>query len=132
MLDKESFEAIMQANAFANYNGITVRQLDSGKAEAKLTVGANNYNPHGKLHGGAYYTLADCAAGAACRTDGRKYVTLDGTIHFIRAADKGIVTASAEVIHHGRTTSLVQIEITGEDGTLYATGDFTFFCISGS
>ena len=33
---------------------------------SKLTVGANNYNPHGKLHGGAYYTLADCAAGAAC------------------------------------------------------------------
>ena len=56
MLDMESFEATVRANAFANYNGITVRQLELGKAEAQLTVGANNYNPHGKLHGGAYYT----------------------------------------------------------------------------
>ena len=132
MLDNESFLATARANAFAIYNGITVRQLELGKAEAQLTVGDNHRNPHGKLHGGAYYTLSDCAAGAACRTDGRKYVTLDGMIHFIRAAEHGVVIASAEVIHRGRTTSLVQIEIKGEEGTLYATGDFTFFCISGS
>ena len=132
MLDNESVLAITHANAFAIHNGITVRQLELGKAEAQLTMCDNHRNPHGKLHGGAYYTLADCAGGTACRTDGRKYVTLDGTIHFIRAAEQGVVTASAEVVHHGRTTSLVQIEIKGEDGTLYATGDFTFFCISAS
>lgn len=132
MLDKESFEAAVRSNAFANYNNITVRQLELGKAEAQLTVDATNRNPLGKLHGGAYYTLADCASGTACRTDGRRYVTLDGTIHFIRSAEQGVVTASAVVRHRGRTTSLVQIEITGEDGTLLATGDFTFFCISNS
>lgn len=132
MLDKESFEATMRANAFANYNEISVRQLELGKAEAELTIGPNHLNPLGKLHGGAYYTLADCAGGTACRTDGRKYVTLDGTIHFIRSAEKGTVTASAVVRHRGRTTTLVEIEITGEDGTLFATGEFTFFCISGS
>ena len=72
MLDKESFEATVRANAFANYNNITVRQLELGKAESQLTVGPDNRNPLGKLHGGAYYTLADCAAGTACRTDGRR------------------------------------------------------------
>ena len=122
----------MPVGTSASVKGITVRQLELGKAEAQLTMCDNHRNPHGKLHGGAYYTLADCAGGTACRTDGRKYVTLDGTIHFIRAAEQGVVTASAEVVHHGRTTSLVQIEIKGEDGTLYATGDFTFFCISAS
>lgn len=132
MLDNNSFQATAAANAFALYNGITVRQLELGKGEASLTIGSNHLNPLGKLHGGAYYTLADCAAGVACRTDGRKYVTLDGTIHFIRAAQQGVITASAVVRHRGRTTSLVQIEITGEDGTLFATGDFTFFCIADS
>lgn len=132
MLDNESFEATARANAFANYNQITVRQLELGKAEAELTVSPNHLNPLGKLHGGAYYTLADCAGGVACRTDGRKYVTLDGTIHFIRSAEQGVVKASAVVRHRGRTTCLVEIEITGESGTLYATGDFTFYCISAS
>lgn len=132
MLDQEAFEANARANAFAKHNGITMRQLELGKAEAELTVGPDLLNPLGKFHGGAYYTLADCASGVACRTDGRKYVTLDGTIHFIRSAERGVVTASAVVRHRGRTTALVDVNITGDDGTLYATGNFTFFCISNS
>ena len=36
MLDNESFLATARANAFAIYNGITVRQLELGKAEAQL------------------------------------------------------------------------------------------------
>lgn len=132
MLDQKSFEETMRANAFANYNNITVHQLELGKADAQLTVGPNSLNPYGMLHGGAYYTLADCAGGTACRTDGRKYVTLDGTIHFIRSAQQGVVTATAVVRHHGHTTCLVDVEITGEDGTLFATGNFTFFCLSNS
>ena len=129
MLDQKSFEEAVRANTFATYNKITIRQLDLGRAEAEVTMGPDNLNPYGRLHGGAYYTLADCAGGTACRTDGRKYVTLDGTIHFLRSAEQGVVTASAVVRHHGRTTSFVEVKITDENGTLLATGDFTFFCL---
>lgn len=129
MISEEAFQSVAHANAFAIHNNITVRQLEVGKAEAQLTMGPAHLNPYGKLHGGAYYTLADCAGGTACRTDGRKYVTLDGTIHFIHSAEQGVVTASATVLHYGRTTALVSITITDENGTLLATGDFTFFCL---
>lgn len=129
MLDEASFQAVAKANAFAVYNGITIHQLELGKAKAELEIGPNSLNPYGRLHGGAYYTLADCAGGTACRTDGRKYVTLDGTMHFVRSVSSGKITATATVQHHGRTTALVDIQVTSEDGTLLATGDFTFFCI---
>lgn len=129
MLDQEAFDAVSKANAFALYNNIHVRQTGPGAGEASLTMGPNSLNPYGALHGGAYYTLADCAGGVACRTDGRRYVTLHGGINFIRSAREGVVTARASVRHRGRTTCLVEVHITGEDGTLYATGDFTFFCI---
>lgn len=132
MLDNKSFETLVRSNSFANHNGIRMRQVEMDKGEAKLTIGPDHLNPLGKLHGGAYYTLADCASGVACRTDGRKYVTLDGTIHFIRGAQSGTVTASATVRHRGRTTCLVEVRITGEDNKLFATGEFTFFCISGT
>ena len=128
MLDNEKFDAILAANTFALYNGITMRQTGEGEADASLEVGPDNRNPYGFLHGGAYYTLADCACGCACRTDGRRYVTLHGSIDFIRSAKEGRVTARARVIHRGHTTALVSVEICGGDGTLYATGRFTFFC----
>ena len=129
MLDQQSFETLVQANRFAAHNGIQLRQVELGKAEAVLEMGPNSVNPYGRIHGGALYTLADCAGGMACRTDGRRYVTLDGTLHFIRSADHGTITAAASVIHRGRTTSVVGVRITDQDDTLLATGDFTFFCL---
>jgi acyl-CoA thioesterase len=87
-------------------------------------------NPHGMIHGGALYTLADNAAGYAAHTDGRRYVTQTSSFHFLRNQGGGVVHAEGRVIHRGRTTCLTAVEITSEDGTLLATGEFTFFCIT--
>ena len=116
-------------NIFAEYNGITVKVLEPGRAKAEMTIVDNSRNIYGKLHGGVYFTMADTAGGAACRTDGRKYVTLSGGLHFIHSAEHGKVTAVSKVRHRGRSTSLVDIEITDEDGVLLAAGEFTYFCV---
>ncbi|MEQ2456172.1 PaaI family thioesterase [Flavonifractor hominis] len=128
MLDDAEFERIAKANAFARYNGITIRQPGPDLGEAVLEMGPNSLNPYGALHGGAYYTLADCAGGCACRTDGRRYVTLQGGLNFIHSAKSGTVTACAEVRHRGRTTCLVHVEVVDAEDTLLACGDFTYFC----
>ena len=62
MADEAQLDAIARANAFAVYNGITTHQTGDGTAEAILEIGPDSLNPYGLLHGGAYYTLADCAA----------------------------------------------------------------------
>ena len=128
MADEAQLDAIARANAFAIYNGITTHQTGDGTAEAILEIVPDSLNPYGLLHGGAYYTLADCAAGSACRTDGRKYVTLHGSLDFIRSARAGQVIARARVEHRGRTTCLVSITVDDGAGTVYASGRFTFFC----
>lgn len=119
-------------NAFAKHNGIRVRLTDQQEGEAVLEIGPDSLNPLGKLHGGAYYTLADCAGGCACRADRRRYVTLHGGIDFIRSADHGRVTALATVRHRGGATCQTTVEIRDEAGTLLALGDFTFFCLDHS
>lgn len=117
------------ANAFMQHNHIRLNETGDGMAEAVLDVGPDSLNPYGILHGGVYYALADCASGRACRTDGRKYLTLDGTIHNVRAGRLGdTITAAAVVRHRGRSTALVDVTITDQNGRLMATGHFTFFC----
>lgn len=116
-------------NAFALYNGVRTSAPAPDHGEAVLTLGPNSLNLHGLLHGGAYYTLADCAGGVACRTDGRRYVTLHGGIDFIRSVSSGTVTARAVIRHRGRSTCQAAVDITDQAGTLLATGDFTFFCL---
>lgn len=119
----------LQSNAFALYNGIHCKTTGPDQGEAVLEMGPDSLNLYGLLHGGAYYTLADCACGCACRADGRRYVTLHGGLNFIRSAKRGTVTARAEIRHRGRSTCQISVNITDQQDTLLATGEFTFFCI---
>ena len=119
---------ISKANAFMRHNHIRVEPAGPDRAQAILDIVPESRNPYGILHGGAFYTLADCACGCACRMDGRKYVTLQGGLNFLKSVSEGRVTAQATVRHRGRTTCLVEVEITAETGALLAKGDFTFFC----
>ena len=73
--------------------------------------------------------MADNATGAAAHTDGRNYVTQTSALHFLRNQPEGEIQADARVRHRGRSTCLVTVDILGEDETLLATGEFTFFCV---
>lgn len=128
-MDKAELEQMNAANAFVHHNYIRIAHTEPDRAQAVLDIVPESRNLYGMLHGGAYYTLADCACGYACRMDGRKYVTLQGGLNFLKGASSGRVTAQAKVRHRGKTTCLVEVEITGEGGALLAKGDFTFFCV---
>lgn len=118
-----------ESNAFMHYNHIEMVSVEPDRAVFRLTVRPESLNIYGQVHGGAIYTLADNATGAAACTDGRYYVTQTSAMHFLRNLAEGTVTATAAVRHRGRATCLTAVDITGEDGRLLATGEFTFFCV---
>lgn len=119
----------LEANAFMCHNGIKVTEITPERAVSILEVAPHSLNPYGYLHGGAYFTMADVASGALARADGRAYVTLDCSMHFLRSARRGEIRATARIRHRGHSTCLICVDITGEEGGLLATGEFTFFCL---
>lgn len=119
----------LQANAFMLHNYIEMESVEPDCAVFRLNIRPESKNPYGMVHGGAIYTLADNATGSAAHTDGRFYVTQTSALHFLRNQSEGTVRAEAHVRHRGRSTCLVAVDITGEGGTLIATGEFTFFCV---
>lgn len=128
------FEKIAQEridqNAFMRYAHVELTALEAEWAECRLTLFEEAKNPRGMIHGGAMYTLADNAAGSAAHSDGRKHVTQTGSMNYLRNITEGTAIATAKVRHRGRTTCLVDVEITAEaTGKLLSTGTFTFFCI---
>lgn len=116
-------------NAFMRHNHIEMESVEPDRAVFRLTIRPESKNPFGMVHGGAIYTLADNATGAAAHTDGRFYVTQTSALHFLRNQSEGTVRATAWVRHRGRSTVLTAVDITGEGGKLIATGEFTFFCV---
>ena len=126
---RRNTENRMRKNAFMLHNYIELESVEKDRAVFKLDIRPESCNPYGMVHGGAIYTLADNATGTAAHSDGRYYVTQTSALHFLRNQSRGTVRATAWVRHRGKSTVLTAVDITGEDGRLLATGEFTFFCV---
>ena len=122
-------EDLMRGNAFMFHNYIEMESAERDKAVFKLGIRPESKNPYGIVHGGAIYTMADNAAGAVAHSDGRYYVTQTSSLHFLRNQAEGVVRAEARIRHRGKSTCLVDVDITGEGNILLATGQFTYFCV---
>ena len=129
---RRNTESRMRKNAFMLHNYIELESVEKDRAVFKLDIRPESCNPYGMVHGGAIYTLADNATGTAAHSDGRYYVTQTSALHFLRNQSRGTVRATAWVRHRGKSTVLTAVDITGEDGRLLATGEFTFFCVDKS
>lgn len=116
-------------NGFALECGVEMTEVEDERAVMEMTITEKHLNPLGRIHGGVYFTLADCACGIACCTDGRVYVTQSSGFNFLRSGTQGdVLRAEARVRKRGRSTAYVEVELTIE-GQLMATGSFQFFCL---
>ena len=122
-------ELKLRTNSFSDHNSMRIESAGPGHVVYALDIRPESLNPYGMVHGGALYTLADNAGGAAVHSDGRHYVTQTGNLHFLDNRAQGVIRAAGHVRHRGRSTALVQVDVTDEAGTLLATGEFTYFCV---
>jgi acyl-CoA thioesterase len=107
-----------EENAFMKVADINIAKVECGYCEMTMDVDPKKHgNRYGAVHGGALFTLADTAMGAACYSIGAKVVTLSSSINFIRnTMNKEQLLAKASLIHVGRSTIVCRVEIYGPDG----------------
>jgi uncharacterized protein (TIGR00369 family) len=75
----------------------------------------------GVLHGGYLMALADSAAATLAflnLPDGSATSTIEAKTNFVAAVRGGAVIARAELVHRGRTTIVVQTDVTDDAGRL--------------
>ena len=115
---------------FSVQNGIRLTHMQKGYAEAEMDVGPEKTNLLGTLHGGAYYTLADVAAGCSVIPYGRICVTLSADIHYLRPAVSGKITAYASVIQFGEKIGVCRVEIRDESQKILCISTITMYLTS--
>ena len=127
----QDIEKLCENNHFMNYNHMRMVECKDDTCIVELKVVHDSLNPYEIIHGGALYTMADCACGIAARKDGRRYVTLSSQLNFLLSAKEGdTVRAVGHIRHRGRTTAFADVDITNQDGKIVASGGFTFFCLN--
>lgn len=117
-------------NSYVQYLSMELYSIEPGEAVLRMPVDpARHTNLYHVAHGGAIASLADTAMGVACASLGRRVVTLDFNINFIRPAGVTSLTAKARVVHNGRQTMVVECEVLGEEEALVATSRCTMFVV---
>ncbi len=135
MQTKEYYEELCSAynhnNPFANAVGVQITSCCDGHAEAEVVIEEQHINTIQTVHGGVAYTLADTVTGCAARSRGQRCTTIEGKVNYIRAAsgrDHKLI-GKADVIHFGRKTIVLTVDITNEAGKLIAKGLFTYYVL---
>lgn len=108
-------------------------EMERGEARARssLVVRAELLNPHGVLHGGAMYSLADQAMGAAVYSlleEAESCATIEIKIVYIAPVVEGRVECEARVVNKGRRVAVLEADIENGGRTVAkALGTFAIF-----
>ena len=121
---------LVENNPFMQWNRIEVDELDVNHCLCHVQLRHEQTNPNGLAHGGLLFTMADVAASALARADGRNYSTLDANVHYLRNVKEGMVIAEASIIRRGRTSVLIEVQIRSGEGRELTRVTVTMFCIA--
>ena len=108
--------------------GLSVVEVEEGRAVFAAEPGEQHYNPIGVVHGGLAATLLDSAMGCAVHTTlaaGWSYGSLDLSTRFTRpiTADTGRILCEGKVVHRGARTATTEGRLWAEgSGKLLAHG----------
>lgn len=111
----------LRRDPYAKLLGIELLDVKPGYSPLSMVLGEDMLSFHGLPHGGAIFSLADAALGAASNSHGTKSVGLSMEIVYLRTPDPGTkLTAEATEEHMGRRTALYHITVKSEVGNLIA------------
>jgi uncharacterized protein (TIGR00369 family) len=113
-------EQLTAAMPFAVHTGVEVVSASKDEVKARLEWAPERCTTAGLMHGAALMTMAD-SAGAVCAflnlPEGAGTSTIESKTNFFRGVKEGgVVESVSRPLHVGRTTIVVQTDITDGDG----------------
>ena len=109
-----------EKDRFATTSGMRLVELRPGFAKTSMIVEDRHLNSVGTVHGGAIFTLADFAFGAAVKTGGKVAPLINTSLSFLKATRSGTLYAEATEISRSRKLSVCTVRVTNDAGELVA------------
>jgi acyl-CoA thioesterase len=116
----EDIKSFLKKDNFAVNVGIELLEVSPGYAKAKLNIEEKHLNALGTVQGGALFTLADLAAGAAINAHGNAAVGINTNMYFVKAASKGTLIAEARETSISPKIATYNVDITDDKGDIIA------------
>jgi len=134
-LDPEKLERARNAFAavpYAKFLGLQLGAVLPGEVSIHLDIRNELKQNQGVVHGGAIASLIDTASAFAVLTQidvEERVTTTDLTIHYLRPAIAGRISATARIIRSGRRLFVLSVEVHDSADALVATAVTTYIKI---
>lgn len=114
--------------------GAEYLELTGSRVVIRLNVEPHLLQPFGIVHGGVYCALVESAASmgaAAWYAERGRVVGMSNQTDFLRPVRAGVLMATGEPLHQGRTTQLWEVYIRDQTDRLVARGQVRIANLSG-
>lgn len=118
-----------EQDRFCKCNGIRLREIREGYAEAVLDVEEKHLNGLNVVQGGAVYTLCDLAFAGAANSRGVKAIGMNASVSYIRPGTAPLVRAVATEISRGMKTVVCNVDAFNTEGKLLVRCTMTGFIL---
>jgi len=122
----------LESGDYWKHMGMRTLVDEDGKTQVIMEVIDNLKQFYGNVHGGVFAGLLDSAMAVAVNQQlepGEGASTVELKLNYLRAANKGTLRGSGQVIQKGRKIIVAQGEIKNDEGQLLAFGTATFMII---
>ena len=101
---------------FAYNNGMTLVDLSEDFSLCSMELDDRHLNANGGIMGGVIFTLADLAFAALSNNIHRPTVAQQVSINYLAAPKGKTLIAKAEIVKAGRTSTIIQVTVTDDEG----------------
>ena len=129
MNDKKLKEKMEKSGFINNNNYNIIEVVENKKAIVKGIITETSNNPYDMVHGGFIFGLGDTAMGIAAASTGRKAVTLQASINYLKPSNGKYLIAEAEIIKSGKTICYLKTNIVNDKKEIVATMESNYYFV---
>ncbi len=116
----EEAREIFKNDRFAAVNGMQIDELGDDRCVCSMTLREDHRNAYGGVMGGVIFTLADFALAVTSNQIHSLSVAQQVSINYLSAPKGERLTAGARCIKSGKTTTVINVDVTDDTGRLIA------------
>jgi acyl-CoA thioesterase len=119
---------------FGELIGFQFTKMRKGYSQCVLKVNDKLFNPHGVLHGGVLYSMADTGMGGALYSlldKSELCATIELKINYFKSVKSGNVTCDTKVINKGKKVAVLESEMLNDGVSVAkALGTYSIFIVN--
>lgn len=126
-MDREKILDKLENKGFFHHNNYHIINRDEKELTIKVDLTEVANNPYDFAHGGLIFGLTDTIMGMLAATTGKKAVTINANISYLKPGEGSYLIAKGEILKNGSNICFLKSDVYNDQNELVATATGTYY-----